>query len=238
MRTVVLSEPGPLLDTIFTEILTPAFHPAELVPIDGLRDGLRRHVVDISTIVDEEMGPQAVAVGDWFAGSRVALLSYLATRPDARSMGLGSRLLGAALARWRERWHPRLTVVEIEHPGAGVANEWHGDPLARSRFYARHGARPLALPYFQPQVRPGAGRVYGLMLCVLDMIDEACGPRPDTVDGHVLSRFLTEYLDTSEGTDGTDPEAQALLSAAGDTDGVRMLSFDGLDKMPVATAPQ
>jgi hypothetical protein len=237
MRLSVLDEPGPLLDAIYADILAPSFPVAELTPLEALSEGILRDAVDISCIVDDDGVPQAVAVGDWFDGPRVALLSYLATRSSVRSTGLGGQLLVGAVARWRDRWTPRLTVAEIEHPAANAATAEYGDPAARVRFYARHGVRPLALPYFQPQIRPGAGRVYGMMLCVLALSDDARGQAPDTVDGDVLTEFLVEYLEAAEGPMATDPAAVALLAAAGTRGGVPMLSFDDLESVPVTSPP-
>lgn len=237
MRIVEVQGRGPLLDTVYGETLAPAFPPAELVTVESLAEGLDRGDTSVFAIVDEHGRPRAAAVGDWFADSDVVLLSYLAARRDERSRGLGGRLLSQVLASWQQRWQPCLVVAEIEHPSAHAGSTAHGEPAARVRFYARHGVRPLDLPYFQPALRPDLTRVYGLMLCVLALAEGCRGNEPETVDGSRLRGWLVEYLTGSEGALGTDSATLALLRATQRAGGVRLLSFDEIDAVPCATAP-
>jgi GNAT superfamily N-acetyltransferase len=237
MKIVEVGLAGPLLDAAFADVLAPAFPPDELTTAQDLRHGVGSGDTSVVALVDDENVPHAVAVGEFFSTSQVVLLAYLATRPGGRSTGLGGRLLAHVVDEWTRRWDPRLMVAEIEHPAAHAGNAAYGDPTARVRFYARHGVRPLDLPYFQPPVASGQPRVYGLMLCTLAVGDQARGAEPETVDPGVVSSFLVEYLQAAEGSVGPDPAVQNLLEAARRPDGVRLLSFDSLDAVPCSVAP-
>jgi GNAT superfamily N-acetyltransferase len=235
---IVSVEAGALLDAVHADVLTASFPPNELSSVEGLREGIGAGYTSVLAVVDEDGVPRAAAVGDWSAETRVALLSYLAARPGDRSTGLGGRLLSHALATWRDRWQPCLTVAEIEHPSAHEATASFGDPAARVRFYSRFGLRPLDLPYFQPALRPGDSRAYGLMLCVFDTADACRGAEPDTVDGEVLRRWFIEYLAGSEGAVADDTATAALLRTMDRTGGVRVLSFDDLAEVPCSAPPR
>jgi GNAT superfamily N-acetyltransferase len=149
---------------VYEELLRPAFPPAELESPDYLRDALLAGRCVISTLVDDEDRPLGAAVGEWDPASRVLLLAYLAVRRACRSQGVGGLLMDEVGGPWQERFRPDLTLAEVEHPLAHAAHEDFGDPAARLAFYHRHGARALDVPYFQPPLTPGGGRVYGLLL--------------------------------------------------------------------------
>jgi len=225
----------PLLDTVFAEVLAPSFPADELGTVDGLRTGVADGSVVMTAVVEHDR-PLAVAVGEWSPESRVLLLAYLAARPGERSHGLGGRLLGVVNGAWRERFTPLLTLAEIEHPGVHGPSEAYGDPAKRLRFYARHGVRALALPYFQPALTAGGSRVYGLLLSVLAMVPAASGAGPDTVDPAPVREFLTEYLEATEGGVGDDPATKALWSALDRPGGVPLLPLDDLAALPVSLA--
>ena len=224
---IVTVVPGALLDSAYADVIAPSFDPNELSDVEDLRAGVTAGTVNILAALGDDDRPDAVAVGDWWAGTRVALLSYLAVRPGVRSTGVGGGLLAHALAAWREQWQPDIMLVEIEHPAAHPAHGYYGDPEARVRFYARYGVRPLQLPYFQPALRAGFDRADGLMLCLF-----ATDANVSTVDGAVLRRWFTEYLVGTEGSVREDPATTTLLAAmAGD---VPVLSLDDLDAIPVS----
>ncbi|MEJ3747292.1 GNAT family N-acetyltransferase [Actinomycetes bacterium KLBMP 9797] len=180
----------------YREVLVPSFPPEELVDLDGLRPTAGA----FGTVVLRDGEPVAGALGDLFPDSGVLLLSYLAVRPGLRAGGFGGKLLGAELARWRQRAPEALILAEVEDPRAHAAGP-HGDPVARLRFYDRLGARLLPLWYFQPALRPGADRVRGMLLI-------AWAPSGDVVEADVVARFLDEYVGASDDTD--DPEYEAL----------------------------
>ena len=228
--------PGALLDAVYTDVLEPAFPPAELSTVDVLRESVAGGDTSMVAFVDMAGAPRAAAVGDWAPDTGVALLSYLAVRQDERGTGLGGRLLEHVVQTWRQRWRPCLILAEIEHPAAHAGNDEFGDPWARIRFYGRHDVRPLAVPYFQPPIRRGAPRVYGLTLSVVALADECRGSVPDTVDGDRVARWLTGYLKWAEGAVGNDPATQAVFAALRRPDGVPMLSFDDVAMVPYSTA--
>ncbi|RXR28043.1 hypothetical protein EQW78_04000 [Oerskovia turbata] len=170
----------------------------------------------------------AGVVGSWSAEARVLLVQYLAIAPGRRGGGIGAALLGAAVAAWREDLRPVMVLGEVEHPQFHSASEAHGDPEARLRFYARHGGRVLAVPYFQPGNEPGAERVPALLLMTL----ATESPESTSVPAAPLRTFLREYIEASEGSLADDAPTRALLDATSG-DRVELLGVDELDRVPV-----
>ncbi|GAB2960550.1 hypothetical protein GCM10027280_56750 [Micromonospora polyrhachis] len=212
---------GQTLSRIYTEVLEPAFPPDELVSLEGLRRGVASGTTQVSAVLADDGQILGAAVGDWSRATRVMLLSYLAVTPAGRGTGIGTRLLTTLVERWRERYQPCLILAEVEHPGHHAGNHAHGDPVARLRFYGRHGARVLALPYFQPALAPGLARVPGMLLLALWADPEFAGTGGgDTVDPSRLRAFLTEYLQESEGRVATDSQTVALWRALDLPEGV------------------
>jgi len=234
-RIVQVDPTQPLFDAVYTEVLTPSFPPEERGGLEELRAGVVGGNTSVLAAVEEDEQPTAVAVGDWSPEIGVVLLSYLAVRSGRRGTGVGGDLLTAAMADWRERWRPAIVLAEIEHPSAHVASEEYGDPEKRVRFYARRGMRALDAPYFQPGLRPGSPRMYGFMLCTLEVTAEGAGAGPDTVDGARVSWFMTEYLQGCEGAVGTDPACLALFAALNRPEGVPLLDAADYARVPVSS---
>ncbi len=232
---LVTADPGTLLDTVFTEILTPAFLPEELSSLAELRSAVRLGVARVLVAVDDGDRPLGAAVGEWSERSRVVLLGYLAVSRDARSTGVGGQLLEHAMHAWRLEFDPRLILAEIEHPAAHGANPDRGDPAARLRFYARHGGRALDMPYFQPALGPGLSRVYGVILAALWVGPDAGGKSPGTIDGAPVREFMHEYFEECEGGVPDDPAARALFDGLDRPDGVPLLPLDEPGGLPVST---
>lgn len=235
MHIVDISESGQLFDQVYAQILTPSFPPDELMTADELRAGLTDGSVALAATVDGDGRVTAAACVEWSAPTGLLLLAYLAVRPGQRGGGLGGRLLEYAIRTWVPRFGAMAMLAEIEHPEAHQGSPSYGDPGARVRFYARHGGRALALPYFQPPVRPDGRRVYGLMLAVLTMSESAAGPRPDTMAAPPLRAFLTDALTDAEGSRPADPATSALLSSLDDESGVALLPLDQPALIPVST---
>jgi len=233
MRVVDVDSADPLLDKAYAEVLEPAFPPDELGTVGGLRAAMAEGDTVVSAVLDGDR-PVAVAVGEWSGQSRVLLLGYLAVRPGERSRGLGGTLLDEVNGAWWKRFRPILTLAEIEHPAVHRASEAYGDPARRLRFYARHGARALDLPYFQPALTEGGQRVYGLLLAVLKLTPEAYGSTEDTVGPVPLRAFLTEYLEGTEGEVGADPATKALWAGLDRPGGVPLLLMDDPPALPVS----
>jgi GNAT superfamily N-acetyltransferase len=203
------------VDSLYEDVFAHSFLPDELEPAAGLHQGLEsgRHRTWVA--VDEQGKVLGGLVGEWDDPPRVMLLSWLATRPGARGMGIGGPLLGTAVEAWKSEFDPCLIVSEIEdptHPGH-PSDEGHGDPAARLRFYLRHGARVLDVPYFQPALGAGKERVRGLHLIVLHAHPSFAGENPDTLGGPILRQYIEMYQTYCEGAVAADDEAMLLWNA-------------------------
>ncbi|WP_265522149.1 GNAT family N-acetyltransferase [Oerskovia flava] len=218
------------LTALHRDVLSPSFPPAELVHLDDFLGG---HATGRSRSVGvvSDGAVVAGAVGSWSATSGVLLLEYLAIAPGHRGGGIGSRLLTAALDEWQATLDPVLVLAEVEHPGHHDASEAHGDPSARLRFYARHGARVLPVPYFQPGNAPGAPRVPALLLMVL----RSAEPEASSVPAGPVRVFLEELLVAAEGVVADDEATRALLDAVSG-DRVELVEPADLDRARVPVA--
>ncbi|NUS11611.1 MAG: GNAT family N-acetyltransferase [Streptomyces sp.] len=222
---------GPLLDAVYDELLVPAFPAHELMTAAEVRAGLESGLLWVSAVVRDGR-PDGAAVAEWSPDSGVLLLAYMAVRRDLRSSGVGSALMAEIRSGWQERVRPLLTLAEIEHPAAHAADADRGDPAARLRFYARHGARALDVPYFQPSLRPGAPRVPGMLLAVLTTAPEPADA-PAVPSGPVRA-FMTEYFQHCEGGVPEDPAAAAMFGAMG-PEGIALLPLDDPAALPLTT---
>jgi GNAT superfamily N-acetyltransferase len=211
MRIVGL-EPGSHIDTLYHDILQPAFPPAELCSLDDLRQMITSGHPTLVALDDDDTVIGG-AVGEWEPELRVILLSWLAVRPGLRSGGVGGMLLDVALDAWPEEFDPCLILAEVEDPSAHLGSEATGDPSARLRFYQRHGARALEMPYFQASLGPGLDRVPGLFLMVLHAHIQFLGQRPDSIATGILRTYLENYQRQCEGHVGTDEQAMQVWRA-------------------------
>jgi GNAT superfamily N-acetyltransferase len=211
------------LEVFYDEILAPAFDGAELVERAGLLADLADdEAVTRGAIAYDEAGLVIGGiVGDWFPESRVMLISYLAARRGLRGHGIGQRLLGEVMPVWISRFGALLSVAEVENPQFYHGDEDHGDPQARLRFYARLGAKIIAIPYFQPALSTEQSRVRNLFLMVLSA--EPSVLREDNgVDAPTVQYFIEEYVIGSEG-DVDDDEIRALRAALRANDVIPLL---------------
>jgi len=212
-----------------------SFLPEELMSCEELRALMLKELCVVTALLDEHGRPSAAAVGEWDPDSKVLLLAYMAVRRDQRSGGLGGRLMAEVSGAWQGRYQPRLTLAEVEHPLAHRADPDRGDGMARLRFYARHGAQVLDVPYFQPSLRPGGKRVYGMLLIALP-------PLPDRepkgfIDSGPVRGFLTGYFLCCEGAVGTDPASRQLWRAVDHPGGIPLLALDDPAVLPLSTGP-
>ncbi|BBX45228.1 hypothetical protein GCM10009641_21810 [Mycobacterium cookii] len=201
------------LEAFYDEILTPSFDSAELEDRTELLDALADpESVTRGAIAFGATGSIAGGiVGDWFTGSCVMLISYLAARPGFRGHGIGEQLIREVLPAWTSCLGALLTVAEVEDPRFYRIDEQHGDPEARLRFYARLGARIIDIPYFQPALSKEQSRVRNLFLMQLGA-DESVTRQDNMLDSATLTRFIDEYLAATEG-DVDDDEVRALRAA-------------------------
>ncbi|MEU5820617.1 GNAT family N-acetyltransferase [Streptomyces sp. NPDC047803] len=228
MRVIDVGSDDPLLDVVYDELLVPNFPAHELVTPAALRAGLKSGLQWVSAVVRDGR-PDGAAVAEWSPDSGVLLLSYLAVRRDLRSGGIGGALLSEVLTGWQQRVHPLLTLAEIEHPAAHSPDDDKGDQSARLRFYARHGARVLDVPYFQPALRPGAARVPGLVLALLTTAPELADA--DVVPSEPVRAYMTQYFEESEGGVPDDPAATELFAAMV-PGGIRLLPMEDVAALP------
>ncbi|MDX3240240.1 GNAT family N-acetyltransferase [Streptomyces sp. ME03-5709C] len=228
MQVVDVGLDSPLLDVVYDELLVPSFPTHELITPAELRAGLESRLMWVSAALRGGRADGA-AVAEWSPRSRVLLLSYIAVRRNVRSSGIGGVLMSEVLHGWQERVHPLLTLAEIEHPAVHTPHDERGDQAARLRFYARHGARVLNLPYFQPALRAGASRVPGMLLGLLATGPELAGT--DAIPSEPLRIFMTEYFEGTEGTVPDDPATTALFASMA-ARGVGLLSMDDLTVLP------
>ncbi|MFC8733435.1 GNAT family N-acetyltransferase [Luteimicrobium sp. NPDC057192] len=213
------------------DVLAPSFPPVELVDAEELWRDVEHGSLEALGAFDESDGEARLVsgvVGAWFPRERILLVLYLAIAPGHRGAGVGGALLAATLDAWTAAHDPLAIIAEVEHPDHHTASEAHGDPTARVRFYARHGGKALALPYFQPGDGPGAARVPALMLVVLRAADRSALP------GAPLRAFLTDWLVACEGAVADDAATRRLLAAASGPD-VALVGLDALDQLPVGT---
>jgi GNAT superfamily N-acetyltransferase len=215
-------------ERFYREVLETAFSPAELISLAEFHSSYRVPLPGYHGMVVLD-GDQPVGglLGEYSAASGVMLLSYLAIREDTRGQGLGTRLLGRALPRWRETLRPVAILGEIEDPRCHATGP-HGDPMARLRLYDRLGARLLPLSYFQPSLASGLPRVPGMLLISMD-------PEADGVPEEALTSFLDEYIESYEGAEirHTDPEYLALRAQVTSWGGeVPLWPLSRLDEVP------
>ncbi|WP_225849437.1 N-acetyltransferase [Streptomyces sp. HPF1205] len=233
MRVVHVQDNGPLLESLYTDVLAPSFPPDELETAEWLRSGVADGTVLATAAVDSDGAAIGAAIGHWLPGARTLLLTYLAVPPGSRGGGIGGLLFSEVTGTWQKRLRPRATFAEIEHPLAHSASADYGDPSARLRFYARHGARALDIPYFQPSLRPGSGRVYGLLLAVFSLAPECAGARAGTVTPDLVRSFLEGgyYQETAL---GLDPASLALRRALDRPEGIPLLPLTEPERLPVS----
>jgi GNAT superfamily N-acetyltransferase len=198
------SDDRALVERAYHEVLAPSFTTDELPP-----DHEFVAEMDFATLVVALDGDAPVAAAVTGAGSRspLALLSYLAVRPDQRGSGAGSRMMESL----RSVWHAsRADVVlgEVHDPRCWPdgADE---RPAARLRFYERHGARLLTVPWVQPRVRDDGDRVGGMLL--LEMWSRHA---PEAVPAAWVRSWTTDYFSLAEGLEvpSADPVVAALLA--------------------------
>lgn len=203
-----------LVASLHRDVLVPSFPPAELVDAPTfLAEHASGRLRSLGVVEDARV--VAGVVGAWSPSARTLLVQYLAIAPGRRGGGIGGRLLDAAVDAWSRELGPELVLAEVEHPAHHATSAAHGDPAARLRFYARRGARVLAVPYFQPGTGPGAERVPALLLVALPHRGgkDAAG-LPDAVPAGPLRAFLEENLRGGEGRVAGDGATRALLDAA------------------------
>jgi GNAT superfamily N-acetyltransferase len=218
-----IESPGPELEDVYRRLLEPNFPPEEMGTLEDLAGGVGTG--SASVLVHTTGGEaDAVAVGWRFAPIPVVLLSHLAVATGARGAGVGGVLLREAVTAWTRT--PCLVLAEVDHPSSDRVAEAWGDPRRRLAFYTRHGARVLDLPYVQPEVHAGKGRVGGMLLLALH-VDPTLLTPTGTVRSKAVEAFLRAYFVAAEGAPPLDPQARILLQRASDPAGIVLLDPRG-----------
>ncbi|MFR9721916.1 GNAT family N-acetyltransferase [Streptomyces sp. MS19] len=203
----------PEFDQLYAEVLAPAFTHDELSDADDLR----QVTADGTTLVWASVAPSGQVLGgavwEYEARFDLVLLAWLAVRPGLRGRSVGGPLLRASLDACIAAHAPRLALAEVSDPGRHTGDELHGDPDARLRFYRRHGARTLDLPYFQPALGPDRKRIPDLLLMVLHAHPDLTAGGTGLGDVSALRAYLRWAQRECEGQVGTDEQAMRLWRA-------------------------
>lgn len=210
---------------IHTQLLQPAFPANELVSASWLAGAVGSGEASM-LVVEDDAGPLATAVTERLGATGSVLLSYFATRADMRGKGVGSRLFAQMLEAVQRQQDPRLVVAEVERPDRHTGSAEHGDPTARLRFYGRHGALALDLPYFQPPISDGDAAVQGMLLLAL-WVDPAL-LETDAGDASLAGPGLVaDAIDAILGTSPSHESSQeAALRAASRVEHVRLYAVE------------
>jgi GNAT superfamily N-acetyltransferase len=229
IQVIEATASDPVAAEVYTDILAPSFRADELIAAAALADGLAAGRYTLAVVL-EDGAAVAAAVVETFPEADAALLLYLAARPGRRGAGFGGALLSWVRDDWLPRSGTHALLAEIEHPAAHPGSPGTGDPLARLRFYAQRGGRAVDLPYFQPALRPGTSRVYGLILAVLAHPTE----QADTIPAQPVRRFLLRNLQRSEGRLGRDPDVQAMVDRLAGAERVALLPLTDPARLPLS----
>jgi GNAT superfamily N-acetyltransferase len=227
-----------LLSAVYDRVLKPSFAVSELEPLEVIRDQVTdpRHILRMLAYFGPDGEPVAVMTCDWYARSRVALIGYLAVRPDLRRRGTGTKLIEHATREWAAELSPALGVAEVENPRLYQASDTGdtGNPADRLRLYESLGGRVIGVPYFQPKLSDDLERVHGLMLMAF-----VVNARPlaeaeaDSVPTAPIGVFLDEYFEAAEGPPPPrDAEFLNLKARVLSTPEAPLLTSDELDRLP------
>ncbi|WP_131104002.1 GNAT family N-acetyltransferase [Ornithinimicrobium sufpigmenti] len=206
---MITSERDPdRLQALHARFIVPHFPPEERGTAQELVQSAatgRSIVFTAGPDGDTSGPPTGLAVVDtWPEVPQVALLAWLAVSTDTRSRGTGSTLLRHVLHHLGRR----ILLAEIEPADTVARSRAYGDPRARAGFYARHGARRLNIPYWQPPTYPGGPPV---------LLDLVVVPRPGTsvpalLPAEPVRSFLQTYALPYLPTDLADSLDEALTA--------------------------
>lgn len=227
--TIAMSQASDsLLSRYYRDVMAPAFAPAELMEHDELLTAVRSPGTH-GLVVLQDGRPVAGVMTEEYVEGAVLLLAYVVVAPALRGRGTGGELIGMAVGG-----DERPVLAEIEDPRFHGAHPVRGDPASRLRFYDRLGSRLLPVPYVQPSLRPGSPRVGNLLLITVP----SRAPVDESIDGHLVADFLTEYFTECEGGGVEADEGFARLRAAARADGqLRLRRLDELESARTAPGP-
>lgn len=217
------------LAAIYDEILLPSFSPSELVERDVfVKAGLAGDLDVLGAYAEDACA--GVIVGQRHGAA--VLVVWLAVGSAGRGGGVGSTLITAGIERWMALPGVLMVLAEVERPDLFEAHPEHGDPARRLAFYARLGAGALAVPYFQPSIRPGLPRVHGLLLVTLATRNPAPLPRVlDADETDAVREFLVSLM--GEAGNG-DADTDAVFAAVDSLKGVHLVPLNSYATVPLA----
>lgn len=229
VETTALEQPT--LERFYRTVLQPSIHAAELMTLEEICDAYLGPGAAPGALLVEDGEPVAGILAELYPVSRVLLIGYLAVHHSRRGRGNGTMLLAKTLPHWQASLQPALTIAEVDDPRFHTTDHKKGDPVARLRFYSRAGARLLAMPYFQPSLRPTFPRVRDMLLISFGIADDA-------VPRQVLVAFLREYFELCEGKVAlTDPDVRTLLDWTGpDPERIALWPLDRFGDAPRLTS--
>ncbi len=215
-----------LLGRVYDELLAASFPPEELVARDEFLAQPDESVEVIVDIDDQLLLGAAVLTHH----ADLTMLTYLVVSSQARGQGTGGKLMAQILRCWRDRGTAVL-VAEVERPG-GPAHPDFGDADRRLKFYDRHGAKAIDLPYFQPPIGPGYPPVPMILILL--------GALPGAVDSAAQTLVAADALaglfdDTVGPARATAPEIAALYAALSAVGGVKLWPMSDYAQIAPAT---
>ena len=184
----------PLLD-----LYTAAFPPEERKSAAELRTMLRRsdYRFLLAQQNDEVLGLAVLFCSETTA---IALLEYLAIRPEARGRGIGRWLFGQVVAATDTTQRPLLIEAESDRPATPGQAERH----RRKQFYRSLGVREISgLRYLMPQVSTAPPPPMELLL--------HAQPAPATVRRDDLQRWLQAIYTEVYNQKPEDPQLRKML---------------------------
>jgi ribosomal protein S18 acetylase RimI-like enzyme len=216
-----------LLDELYRELYLPAFpireeqeDPSVWAPALWGQDsgGSRLHFLVAGENLDEPEARQLIGfvACEYYPQSRCGLVSYMAVSPASRHHGLGRRLLETARHTLQVDADEALACLfgEVNDPDKVAPEQDSMPPRTRLKIMEKLGARRVPVPYVQPELRPGKGRSYTLMLVAFP---------PDrgelaAIPSQVVRAFLGElYRELGVEPLDSDPDFSAMmLSLEGD----------------------
>lgn len=171
--------------SIFDDLVVVCFPPDERCSRIELVEAARSGKLSIFAARGDDGWAGVVMLEDHGVPS-MRQLSWLAVAPRLRGAGLGGQLLEYAIDE-ATRLGAKFLIGEVEDPAQQVLDPQYGNPADRARFYRRHGAVALPMPYQQPPLGPGLSAV-PLMLMAFSRESF------DAVPVAELKQFLWNYV--------------------------------------------
>ncbi|MBI3998520.1 MAG: GNAT family N-acetyltransferase [Armatimonadetes bacterium] len=137
---------------------------------------------------------RGVVFFEFYQESACGFLTYLAVEPAFRRQGLGRRLVAEAIDRLASdaasMGTPLVGVFsDTTDPRDASREQESMDPWERVKMLARVGAQLVPIPYVQPELMPGQGRLRNMLLVAFP-----AGAEPlTTLPVRSVRAFLSEF---------------------------------------------